>query len=123
MRKTRFTGSARRTSAASISGSKTTQHSDPEQGDSLLRFFNGPAPFIDNFGRFLYIVASGSYITEGRLTAQMVYVGDESYAGRLTREAKKTARPDSRLMHELNRLIRFDSMVLVPLGILLFRMY
>jgi cation-transporting ATPase E len=66
---------------------------------------------------------SGSYITEGRLTAQMVYVGDESYAGRLTREAKKTARPDSRLMHELNRLIRFDSMVLVPLGILLFRMY
>lgn len=63
---------------------------------------------------------SGSYITEGRLTAQMVYVGDESYAGRLTREAKKTARPDSRLMHELNRLIRFDSMVLVPLGILLF---
>lgn len=66
---------------------------------------------------------SGSYITEGRLTAQMVYVGDESYAGRLTREAKKTARPDSRLMHELNRLIRFDRMVLVPLGILLFRMY
>jgi len=59
LRKTRFTGSARRTSAASISGSKTTQHSDPEQGDSLLRFLNGPAPFIDNFGRFLYIVAEG----------------------------------------------------------------
>ena len=63
---------------------------------------------------------SGSYITEGRLVAQMVYVGDESYAGRLTREARKTARPGSRLMEELNRLIRFDSMVLVPLGILLF---
>ena len=63
---------------------------------------------------------SGSYITEGRLTAQMIYVGDESYAGRLTREARKTARPGSRLMEELNRLIRFDSMILVPLGILLF---
>ena len=63
---------------------------------------------------------SGSYLTEGRLTAQVVYVGDQSYAGRLTDEARKTARPDSQLMDELNRLIRFDSMVLVPLGILLF---
>ncbi|MCR5565719.1 MAG: HAD-IC family P-type ATPase [Clostridiales bacterium] len=63
---------------------------------------------------------SGSYIAEGRLTAQLVYVGDESYAGRLTAEARKSARPASRLMTDLNRLIRFDSMVLVPLGILLF---
>ena len=63
---------------------------------------------------------SGSYIVEGRLTAQLVYVGDESYAGRLTAEARKEARPASRLMTDLNRLIRFDSMVLVPLGILLF---
>ena len=62
---------------------------------------------------------SGSYVTEGRMVAQQVYVADESYAGRLTREAKKTARPESRLMTDLNRLIRFDSMVLIPLGILL----
>ena len=63
---------------------------------------------------------SGSYITEGRLIAQLVFVGDASYAGRLTAEARKEARPASRLMTDLNRLIRFDSMVLVPLGILLF---
>ena len=63
---------------------------------------------------------SGSYITEGRLTAQLVYVGDKSYAGRLTAEARKEARPASRLMTDLKRLIRFDSMILVPLGILLF---
>ena len=63
---------------------------------------------------------SGSYIMEGRITAQLVYVGDESYAGRLTAEAKKDARPKSRLMTDLNKLIRFDSMILVPLGILLF---
>ena len=63
---------------------------------------------------------SGSYIAEGRLTAQLVYVGDESYAGRLTNEARKDARPASRLMTDLNRLIRFDSMILIPLGILLF---
>ena len=63
---------------------------------------------------------SGSYITEGRLTAQLVYVGGESYAGRLTAEARKESRPASRLITELKRLIRFDSMVLIPLGVLLF---
>ena len=63
---------------------------------------------------------SGSYITEGRVTAQLVYVADESYVGRLTKEARKTSRPQSPLMIELNRLIRFDSFILLPLGILLF---
>ena len=63
---------------------------------------------------------SGSYIVEGRLLAQQVYVGDESYAGRLTCEARKDTRPASRLMTDLNKLIRFDSMVLIPLGVLLF---
>ena len=63
---------------------------------------------------------SGSYIVEGRLLAQQVYVGDESYAGRLTSEARKDARPASRLMTDLKKLIRFDSMVLIPLGVLLF---
>ena len=83
--------------------------------ESLLTGESNAIP--KEIGSWLY---SGSYVTEGRITAQLVYVGSESYAGRLTREAKKTARPGSRLMKELNRLIRLDSMVLVPLGILLF---
>ena len=68
-------------------------------------------------GNWLY---SGSYITEGKLTAQLVYVSEESYAGRLMKEARKTKRPESALMTDLNRLIRFDSLVLIPLGVLLF---
>ncbi len=68
-------------------------------------------------GSWLY---SGSAITEGRLTAQLVYVGEESYVSRLTEEARKSSRPGSVLMKELNRLIQFDSLLLVPLGILLF---
>jgi len=63
---------------------------------------------------------SGSYITEGCLTAQLVYVGDDSYAARLTRSARKIKRPKSALMTELNKLIRLISCVLVPLGVLLF---
>ena len=63
---------------------------------------------------------SGSYVAEGKMTAQLVYVAGESYIGRLNKEARKTARPGSHLMKELKKLIRFDSMVLVPLGIMLF---
>ena len=68
-------------------------------------------------GSWLY---SGSYITEGRLYAQLIYVGDESYVGRLTRETHRARRTESGLMKELKKLIRWDSMALIPLGILLF---
>ena len=63
---------------------------------------------------------SGSHVMEGRMTAQLVYVGDESYAARLTRTAKEIKRPKSALMTDLNKLIRWISVILVPAGILLF---
>lgn len=63
---------------------------------------------------------SGSYVSEGRFIAQLVYVGDDAYAARLTHSARKIKRPKSALMNDLNRLIRFVSYVLVPLGVLLF---
>lgn len=74
-------------------------------------------PVQKDINSWLY---SGSYVAEGKMTAQLVYVANESYLGRLNKEAKKTARPGSRLMQELNRLIKFDTMILVPLGVLLF---
>ena len=83
--------------------------------ESLLTGESDPVPKQNN--SWLY---SGSYVVEGKMTAQLVYVANESYLGRLNKEAKKTARPGSQLMTELNRLIRFDTMILVPLGVLLF---
>lgn len=82
--------------------------------ESLLTGESNAVPKTIN--NWLY---SGSYINEGKLTAQLVYVAEESYAGRLTTEAKKTERPRSALMTDLNRLIRFDSIILVPIGILM----
>ncbi|MBR2719352.1 MAG: HAD-IC family P-type ATPase [Clostridia bacterium] len=63
---------------------------------------------------------SGSYITEGRFVAQLERVGDDSYANRLTRSARKIKRPQSALMTDLNKLIKLVSCILMPLGILLF---
>ena len=63
---------------------------------------------------------SGSYIVEGRLKAQLVRVGSESYAAQLTHSARKVKRAKSHLMLEMNQLIKYISMILLPLGAILF---
>ena len=67
-------------------------------------------------GDWLY---SGSWLTEGKVFCQAVYVGEESYVGRLTKEAKRGKQAASGLMREMKRLIRWDSIALLPLGLLL----
>ena len=63
---------------------------------------------------------SGSFLTEGKVTAQLAAVGDESYSARLLSDAKRIRSPKSELMSDLNRLVAWISRILVPLGILLF---
>jgi cation-transporting ATPase E len=66
------------------------------------------------------LLMSGSFLTEGRVTAQLVAVGDEAYAARLMRDAKRIRSPRSELMTELNRLVSLVSKILVPIGVVLF---
>ena len=63
---------------------------------------------------------SGSFLTEGKVTAQLAAVGDESYAARLMGDARRIRSPKSELMTDLNRLVQWISRLLVPLGLLLF---
>jgi ATPase, P-type (transporting), HAD superfamily, subfamily IC len=63
---------------------------------------------------------SGSFLTEGRVTAQLAAVGDDCYAARLMGEARQIRSPRSELMTDLNRLVAWISRLLVPLGLLLF---
>lgn len=67
-------------------------------------------------GDWLY---SGSAVVSGGFTAQLVHVGEASYANRLTRQARKIRQPKSALMADLNRLVRFVSIALVPIGLAL----
>ena len=63
---------------------------------------------------------SGSFLTEGRVTAQLISVGDKAYAAQLMREAKRIRSPKSELMTELNKLVSLVSKLLVPIGVILF---
>ncbi|MBQ5991609.1 MAG: HAD-IC family P-type ATPase [Clostridia bacterium] len=66
------------------------------------------------------LLMSGSFLTEGKVTVQLIAVGDEAYAARLMREAKRIRSPKSELMTELNKLVSLVSKLLVPIGVVLF---
>ena len=83
--------------------------------ESLLTGESDDIPKAEN--DWLY---SGSFLTEGKILCQLVYVGEESYVGRLTKEAKTSRKAESGLIREMRRLIRWDSAILLPLGALLF---
>lgn len=64
---------------------------------------------------------SGSFVVSGRGFAQLTQVGAESYAAKLSQEAKgnmKTAK--SEMMLSLTKLITVVGIVLIPMGVMLF---
>ena len=64
---------------------------------------------------------SGSFIVAGRCRARLTKVGADSYASRLTIEAKRNVRVvKSEMMQSLTRLIRVIGIALIPIGIALF---
>ena len=84
-------------------------------GEALLTGEQDAVPKHE--GDWLY---SGSYINSGSCVAQLVNVGDASYINRLSRNAKTIVQPKSQLMTDLKKLIRFVSVALVPIGLMLF---
>ncbi|MBQ3476726.1 MAG: HAD-IC family P-type ATPase, partial [Clostridia bacterium] len=73
-------------------------------------------PVSKGAGDWLY---SGSAVVSGSFTAQLVHVGEASYANRLTRQARQIKQPKSALMTDLNRLVHFVSVALIPIGLAL----
>ena len=64
---------------------------------------------------------SGSFVVSGRCRARLDRVGAESYAARLTLEAKKDVTVGkSEMMSSLDKLIRVIGILLVPIGVALF---
>lgn len=65
-------------------------------------------------------VLSGSYVTAGRGVMLVTAVGADSYANSLTAQAKQKQKKKSKLLALLNRIILVMSIVIIPLGLLLF---
>jgi cation-transporting ATPase E len=63
---------------------------------------------------------SGSFVNSGLVWARVVHVGSENYAAQITREAKAHKEVNSEIMATLNAIIKYVSLALVPVGLLLF---
>ena len=63
---------------------------------------------------------SGSFVVNGSCRARLTYVGADSYASRLTLEAKKSsAKTQSEMMTALSKLVKWIGIALLPLGVAL----
>ena len=63
---------------------------------------------------------SGSFVTSGEACCQVIHVGKDNYASRITSEAKEFKRHNSELRNSLNAILKVISIIIVPLGAMLF---
>ena len=68
---------------------------------------------VKNTGDELY---SGSFVTSGEACCQVIHVGKDNYASKITSEAKEFKRHNSELRNSLNAILKVISIIIVPLG-------
>ena len=86
-----------------------------EVNESLLTGESDNLP--KNVGDELF---SGSFVTSGEACCQIIHVGKDNYAAQITSEAKEFKRHNSELKNSLNAILKVISIIIVPLGALLF---
>ena len=63
---------------------------------------------------------SGSFIDSGLLLARVIHVGADNYVAKINNEAKYVKKVNSEIMNALNAIVRFASIIMIPLGLALF---
>lgn len=63
---------------------------------------------------------SGSYLVSGKCFAKVEHIGKENYVAQISHEAKQKRKVNSEIMNSLNKIIKIISLVIIPVGILLF---
>ncbi len=62
---------------------------------------------------------SGSFVISGKAYAKVTHVGNENYATKLANEVKKEKKVSSELLGSMQKITRFTSFLIIPMGILL----
>ena len=65
-------------------------------------------------------ILSGSYLTSGQLLAEVQHVGAENYAAKIINETKAAKPIKSELIQSIQKISKFTSFIILPIGILLF---
>ncbi len=64
---------------------------------------------------------SGSFITAGTAVMSVEKVGDDSYAAQLVSQAQDKKHASSEMQRSIGKIIKVDSIAIIPIGLLLFR--
>ncbi len=101
-------------------GSQVVADSIVENGTCLVNesFITGEATPIEK--KKGDMVLSGSFITGGKVYAKVEHVKDDNYTSIISKDAKYVKKLNSVLMNSLNKIIKYISFTIVPVGILLF---
>lgn len=85
-------------------------------------FITGESEYIEkNTGDMLL---SGSFVVSGDCLAQVEHIGEDNYTSKISKEAKYIKKNNSVIMNALTRIVKFVSIIIVPLGmVLLYRQY
>ncbi len=63
---------------------------------------------------------SGSFITSGKGICKVLHVGNDNYMNKITSEAKRLKKHNSQLNQSLNKILKYVSIIILPIGGLLF---
>lgn len=66
------------------------------------------------------MLLSGSYIVGGKCKAKVEHIGDENYTAQISSGAKYVKKINSEIMQSLNKIIKWLTFAIIPIGILLF---
>jgi len=66
------------------------------------------------------MLLSGSFIVSGDCICQVEHVGEENYSNKISKEAKYMKKVNSVIMDTLKKIIKYVSIVIVPLALILF---
>lgn len=62
------------------------------------------------------ILRSGSFVVSGRATARLTKVGSESFAARLTQQAKQMNEKPAEMVRDIETIIKIAGILIVPVG-------
>ncbi len=66
------------------------------------------------------VLLAGSFIVSGQCYARVDKIGSDNYINLIAKKAKEFKAPESNLFKDLNRLIKYIGIALVPIGVLTF---
>lgn len=66
------------------------------------------------------VLLSGSFIVSGSVIGQVEHIGEDNYTSIISKEGKYIKKVNSEIMNSLKKIIKIVSIVIIPLGLLLF---